>query len=94
MVKPWCPPAPPPITLALPRHPTAPAARATVLHFAPPPRIINSGGQNVAEKKYWRCNVCDDIHYGTKPPEVYPTCHVRHAYLETDAAEAGWVTAL
>jgi len=48
----------------------------------------------VAEKKYWRCNVCNDIHYGTRPPQVCPTCNVRHAYVETDAAEARWVLAL
>ena len=45
----------------------------------------------MAEKRYWRCNVCNDIHYGIKPPEVCPTCQVRGAYVVTDAEEAHWV---
>lgn len=39
-------------------------------------------------KKYWRCFVCNDIHYGFKPPELCPTCHVLNAYVEISAAEA------
>lgn len=39
-------------------------------------------------KKAWRCFVCNDIHYGLKPPEVCPTCLVRNAYVEVSAAEA------
>lgn len=43
------------------------------------------------EKKYWRCNVCNDIHFGLKPPETCPTCLSRNAYAETDAKEAAFV---
>jgi len=25
-------------------------------------------------KRYWRCFVCNDIHYGVRPPEICPTC--------------------
>ena len=39
-------------------------------------------------KKYWRCFVCNDIHYGVKPPEICPTCMVKNAYVEVSAAEA------
>ncbi len=39
-------------------------------------------------KKYWRCFVCNDIHYGVKPPEICPTCLVKNAYVEISSAEA------
>lgn len=39
-------------------------------------------------KKYWRCHVCNDIHYGIKPPEICPTCNVKNAYVEISSAEA------
>jgi rubrerythrin len=28
------------------------------------------------KKRYWRCFVCNDIHYGVAPPELCPTCKV------------------
>ncbi len=40
------------------------------------------------KKRYWRCFVCNDIHIGVKPPEVCPTCNVKHAYVEITAREA------
>lgn len=39
-------------------------------------------------KHFWRCFVCNDIHYGVKPPETCPTCGVRKAYVEISSAEA------
>lgn len=39
-------------------------------------------------KKFWRCFVCNDIHYGVKPPEICPTCLVKNAYVEISSAEA------
>lgn len=39
-------------------------------------------------KKFWRCFVCNDIHYGFKPPELCPTCKVKNAYVEISAKEA------
>jgi len=39
-------------------------------------------------KKFWRCFVCNDIHYGVKPPELCPTCRVLNAYVEISAGEA------
>ena len=39
-------------------------------------------------KKYWRCHVCNDIHYGVKPPEICPTCLVKNAYVEVATQEA------
>ena len=43
-------------------------------------------------KKYWRCFVCNDIHYGVNPPETCPTCRVKNAYVEISSAEAQIVT--
>ena len=43
-------------------------------------------------KKYWRCFVCNDIHYGVKPPEVCPTCRAVNAFVEVSSAEAGQVS--
>jgi ferredoxin-thioredoxin reductase catalytic chain len=40
------------------------------------------------KKKYWRCHVCNDIHYGLKPPELCPTCLAKNAYVEISSAEA------
>ncbi len=40
-------------------------------------------------KKFWRCFICNDIHYGLKPPEICPTCLARNAYVEVSAREAG-----
>ncbi len=39
-------------------------------------------------KKFWRCHVCNDIHFGVKPPEICPTCSVQHAYVEISSEEA------
>ena len=32
--------------------------------------------------------MCNDIHYGVKPPEICPTCQVKNAYVEISPAEA------
>ncbi len=39
-------------------------------------------------KKYWRCYVCNDIHYGLAPPDICPTCKVEDAYIEISSTEA------
>lgn len=39
-------------------------------------------------KKFWRCNVCGDIHWGMAPPEMCPTCSTAKAYVEITADEA------
>jgi ferredoxin-thioredoxin reductase catalytic chain len=39
-------------------------------------------------KKYWRCFVCNDIHYGVLSPDVCPTCGVKNAYVEVSSDEA------
>ena len=43
-------------------------------------------------KRYWRCFVCNDIHYGVNPPETCPTCRVKNAYVEISSAEAQTIT--
>jgi len=40
------------------------------------------------DKKFYRCTVCNDIHFGVNAPELCPTCKVRNAYVEIDASEA------
>ncbi len=39
-------------------------------------------------KKFWRCTVCNDIHYGLRPPGTCPTCIVERAYIEVSSEEA------
>ena len=39
-------------------------------------------------KKFWRCHVCNDLHWGVKPPRECPTCRVRSAYVEISPKEA------
>jgi ferredoxin-thioredoxin reductase catalytic subunit len=39
-------------------------------------------------KKFWRCNVCNDVHCGIAGPETCPTCGAKDAYCEMDAKEA------
>jgi ferredoxin-thioredoxin reductase catalytic chain len=43
-------------------------------------------------KKYWRCFVCNDIHYGVKPPEQCPTCMAVNAYVEISSEEVKKIT--
>ena len=45
-------------------------------------------------KKFWRCFVCNDIHYGVRPPKICPTCGVPHAYVEVTSEEARKVGSL
>ncbi len=43
------------------------------------------------EKKFYRCNVCGDIHWGVNWPEICPTCNTKNAYVEIERIEAGKV---
>ncbi|MBN3036844.1 MAG: hypothetical protein JW834_00180 [Candidatus Diapherotrites archaeon] len=43
---------------------------------------------NLGGKKFWRCTVCGDIHFGVLPPETCPTCQHVNVYVETDIFEA------
>jgi ferredoxin-thioredoxin reductase catalytic subunit len=40
------------------------------------------------EKKFWRCNVCNDVHYGNLGPIICPTCAAENAYCQIDENEA------
>ena len=42
----------------------------------------------MADKKFFRCNVCNDIHYGAAGPVLCPTCQNENAYVEVDKEEA------
>jgi rubrerythrin len=46
------------------------------------------------EKKFWRCNVCSDIHYGVAEPKICPTCSTENAYAEVSKEEAQKVMGL
>jgi len=46
------------------------------------------------EKRFYRCNVCNDIHWGVNPPEICPTCLTKNAYVEIEKIEAKNVTQL
>lgn len=39
-------------------------------------------------KKFWRCTICGDIHYGFKPPEICPTCKQVDKYVEITRDDA------
>ncbi len=43
-------------------------------------------------KKFWRCHVCNDIHFGIRPPEICPTCRFENAYVEVCSEEAQKIT--
>jgi len=42
----------------------------------------------MTDKRFFRCNVCNDIHYGTGCPEICPTCQAKNAYVEISNEEA------
>ena len=42
----------------------------------------------MVDKKFFRCNVCQDVHYGMNGPEKCPTCQAENAYVEVDKEEA------
>ncbi|MFA6461813.1 MAG: hypothetical protein WCV90_06115 [Candidatus Woesearchaeota archaeon] len=39
-------------------------------------------------KKYFKCSVCGDIHYGNAGPEICPTCQHKNAYKEIPTSDA------
>jgi ferredoxin-thioredoxin reductase catalytic chain len=39
-------------------------------------------------KKFYRCFLCNDIHYGVGPPRICPTCRAENAYLGVSSDEA------
>ena len=46
------------------------------------------------QKKYWKCTVCNDIHYGLAAPEHCPTCQQDHKFVEVTAEEAAKIMGL
>ena len=49
---------------------------------------------DLKDKKFFRCTVCSDIHFGEAAPEVCPTCRAKNAYVAIDPAEAKKVEGL
>ncbi len=39
-------------------------------------------------KKFLKCKVCQDIHYGEAGPADCPTCHAKNAYEDITPEEA------
>jgi rubrerythrin len=39
-------------------------------------------------KKFWKCKVCGDIHWGNAGPEMCPTCDTKNVYSEVTKEEA------
>ncbi len=39
-------------------------------------------------KSYFRCTVCNDYHYGLRPPSICPTCGAKNAYISVTEQEA------
>ncbi|MFC1568440.1 rubredoxin-like domain-containing protein [Candidatus Margulisiibacteriota bacterium] len=46
------------------------------------------------KKIFYRCTVCNDIHFGVLAPKVCPTCNAENAYVEVDLTEAKKVAGL
>lgn len=42
----------------------------------------------MAEKKFYRCYVCNDIHYGLFRPLTCPSCNTEKGYVELTGSEA------
>lgn len=40
------------------------------------------------EKQYFRCTVCNDYHFGVRPPTICPTCGVKNVYILVAEQEA------
>jgi len=39
-------------------------------------------------KSFWRCTVCNDIHYGVAGPAICPTCKKSNVYVAATVEEA------
>ena len=48
----------------------------------------------MVDKKFFRCTVCQDIHYGIAGPELCPTCQNKNVYIEVTQEEAKKVLGL
>ncbi len=44
-------------------------------------------------KKFWRCSVCGDLHYGKDAPETCPTCDSPRAKAK-EVSESEFLDAL
>lgn len=40
------------------------------------------------DKKFFRCTVCQDVHFGAAGPVKCPTCQQENKYVEIDNEEA------
>ena len=49
---------------------------------------------SLKDKQFYRCTVCNDIHFGAMPPGTCPTCGAKNAYVVIDTSEAKKVQGL
>lgn len=42
---------------------------------------------NLGNRKFWRCNVCNDLSINLEPPRECPTCQAKNAYIEIELDE-------
>ena len=42
----------------------------------------------MADKAFYKCKICGDMHYGASAPEICPTCKQKNAYAGVGADEA------
>lgn len=42
---------------------------------------------NLGNRKFWRCNVCNDLSINLEPPQECPTCQAKNAYVEIEPGE-------
>ncbi len=48
---------------------------------------VENSLKNPGKMKFWRCNVCNDIHIGTGFPSPCPTCEHVNSYVEINEKE-------
>jgi len=46
-------------------------------------------GEKFMEKKFFKCKICGDVHFGAAGPEICPTCKQKNAYDEISKDAAG-----
>ena len=50
--------------------------------------LITNREYLITAKKLWRCNVCNDLHYGERAPLFCPTCGAKRPFVQIDHNES------
>ena len=51
------------------------------------PEDVDAAISNLGGRKFWRCNVCNDLSISLEPPRECPTCQASNAYVEIELNE-------